>query len=243
MKNLSETNFWWRRVRGGPFGSNWRFLLSKSTKTYSVGEKTISFENLVLSKLFQLIDSCWIRLGTSIFCRRRRCIRHMIIFGERFHVRCYLSISNFLKNLFFFFVWIGKNNYEKYGHMTWEEIERHVLVWEKKYLVWSEKNSNCRENLRFAKISALMAPKPEHSSLRFICITRFQSCHMYIKQLLFSSSFILKNKLTVLSSACKLTCNYLIYVHSKKKIKLKYLNYDNKHVNLHALEKTEIYYH
>lgn len=92
MKNLSETNSWWRRVRGVPFGTNWRFLLSKSTKTYCVGEKTISFENLVLSKLFQLIDSCWIRLGTSIFCRRGRCIRPMTIFGEWFHVRFHLRL-------------------------------------------------------------------------------------------------------------------------------------------------------
>lgn len=135
MKNLSETNSWWRRVRGVPFGTNWRFLLSKSTKTYCVGEKTISFENLVLSKLFQLIDSCWIRLGTSIFCRRGRCIRPMTIFGEWFHVRFHLRLLfinlKFSEKSHFFFVWIGKNNYEKYGHITWEEIERHVLVWEK----------------------------------------------------------------------------------------------------------------
>lgn len=190
MKNLSETNSWWRRVRGVPFGTNWRFLLSKSTKTYCVGEKTISFENLVLSKLFQLIDSCWIRLGTSIFCRRGRCIRPMTIFGEWFHVRFHLRL------LFINLKFSEKSHFFSYESVkiimrnmaiSLERKLKDTSYFEKKIsggTVWSEKNSNCRENLRFAKISALMAPKPEHSSLRFICITRFQSCHMYIKQLL-----------------------------------------------------------
>lgn len=193
-------------IEGGSFWFELEVSFEQINKNVLCRGKNDIFRNLVLSKLFQLIDSCWIRLGTSIFCRRRRCIRHMTIFGEWFHVRCYLSISNFLKNLFFF-------SYESEKIIMRNMFEKKISGG----TVWSEKNFNCRENLRFAKISALMAPKPEHSSLRFICITRFQSCHMYIKQLLFSSSFILKNKLTVYPPLVSLPAIiWYMYIPKKK---------------------------